>query len=34
MLEVFDHSGYELKRSREQDSMRVVFPIHDERIPF
>lgn len=34
MLEVFDHSGYELKRSRERDSLRVVFPIHDERIPF
>lgn len=34
MLEVFDHSGYELKRSREPDSVRVVFPIHDERIPF
>ncbi len=34
MIEVFEHSGYELKRSREQDSVRVVFPIHDERIPF
>jgi GNAT superfamily N-acetyltransferase len=34
MIEVFDHSGYEMKRSREPDSMRVVFPIHDERIPF
>jgi GNAT superfamily N-acetyltransferase len=34
MLEVFEHSGYELKRSREPDSVRVVFPIHDERIPF
>lgn len=34
MLEVFTHSGYELKRSRDQDSIRVVFPIHDERIPF
>lgn len=34
MLEVFDHSGYELKRSREPDSVRVVFPIEDERIPF
>jgi len=34
MVEVFDHSGYELKRSREPDSLRVVFPIHDERIPF
>jgi GNAT superfamily N-acetyltransferase len=34
MIEVFEHSGYELKRSREPDSVRVVFPIHDERIPF
>jgi len=34
MLEVFDHSGYQLKRSRERDSVRVVFPILDERIPF
>lgn len=34
MIEVFDRSGYELKRSREPDSLRVVFPIHDERIPF
>jgi GNAT superfamily N-acetyltransferase len=34
MLEVFTHSGYELKRSRDEDSIRVVFPIHDERIPF
>lgn len=34
MLEVFDHSGYEMKRAREPDSVRVVFPIHDERIPF
>ena len=34
MLKVFDHSGYELQRSREHDSMRVVFSIHDERIPF
>ena len=34
MIEVFDHSGYEMKRSREPDSVRVVFPIHDERIPF
>jgi GNAT superfamily N-acetyltransferase len=34
MLEVFEHSGYELRRSREPDSVRVIFPIHDERIPF
>lgn len=34
MLEVFTHSGYELKRSRDQDSVRVAFPIHDDRIPF
>lgn len=34
MLEVFENSGYKLKRSRERDSTRVVFPIHDERIPF
>jgi RimJ/RimL family protein N-acetyltransferase len=34
MIEVFEHSGYKLKRSRERDSVRVVFPIHDERIPF
>ncbi len=34
MLEVFEHSGYELQRSREPGSLRVVFSIHDERIPF
>jgi RimJ/RimL family protein N-acetyltransferase len=34
MLEVFERSGYPLKRSRERDSTRVVFSIHDERIPF
>ena len=34
MLEVFEHSGYELKRSRDPGSVRVVFPIRDERIPF
>ena len=34
MLEVFEHSGYELKRSRDPGSIRVVFPIRDERIPF
>lgn len=34
MIDVFEHSGYELKRSREPDSLRVIFPILDERIPF
>jgi GNAT superfamily N-acetyltransferase len=34
MIDVFEHSGYQLKRNREQDSLRVIFPILDERIPF
>lgn len=34
MLEVFEHSGYELKRSRDPGSVRVRFLIDDERIPF
>ncbi|MEJ2514198.1 MAG: GNAT family N-acetyltransferase [Gammaproteobacteria bacterium] len=34
MLEVFEHSGYELKHNREAGSIRVTFPIRDERIPF
>jgi RimJ/RimL family protein N-acetyltransferase len=34
MLELFNNSGYELKRSREIDSLRVEFSIHDERLRF
>jgi GNAT superfamily N-acetyltransferase len=34
MLEVFEHSGYEIRHDREIGSVRVVFPIRDERIPF
>lgn len=34
MLEVFEHSGYEIKHSRDTGTVRVVFPIRDEKIPF
>ena len=34
MLEVFEHSGYEIHHNRELGTVRVGFPIQDERIPF
>jgi GNAT superfamily N-acetyltransferase len=34
MLEVFEHSGYEIQHNRELGTVRVGFPIRDERIPF